>query len=430
MLRGTPTISKNNNGVPNRKKNTYCSRTPSARRRLSTRKKALICKDIGTKTQIRPVCKRGKISHCTRVSENTVPLRMFRKYKEALKEEEEAKQAIKEEKRKKIHDKQVKIERSRIKHDISCKKPKYIPRTRVWNQERCALIPRGQNMATARDTCDSTGIEQCHGTCYFISVMVLLTKLKMIYNHLKQPTKEYADAIKTCRRINRGKCLLAPRPVRHLYMQMRAQRNISLNMNNEQSYEGGYPDLLFKAILVDSKIPFSWLQSPYLTKIGDFSGKVIDFEDKLQFFLDGDTAERPGRVSFIHNGELDTTPLFSIISLKFISRLNQGVPFRSVMIKLRYLIRKFTSIVGGHVNLVGNKVGSYDIHQRHSVAFSVCGTRILMCNWGECDDPMSLHIGFNANANKKLSQVFNVTELFLIFDNGLVQKEKTLKRKK
>jgi hypothetical protein len=358
---------------------------------------------------------------------------MFRKYRAALREEKEAKeqakeerskikrdkQDAKEERRKRIRDKQSKADRARVQR--MCERPKHIPRTRVWNKEQCALIPRGHNRSTARDACDTAGIEQCHGTCYFVSVMVLLTKLKMIYNKLSPATKRYVDSIKTCPRINRPTCVLAPRPVREKYAEMmESKRGEKKEINKEKAFQGGYADILFQAVLADSKIPYSWIQwTGGISGIDGLSNVVVGFERNLRSFLQEadvqaeQSIEKHRKIYSIHDGNLDTTPLYSIISFHFIS----GSVFRSVMIKLRHLVSKFTSIVGGHVNLV-RKGGRY-----HSVAFSVCGTRILMCNWGLCGDPMILR---SIDGKKKLSEMYSVTSVFLIFDNGLVRE--TLKK--
>ena len=247
----------------------YCSLSAKQRHKVSIRAKAELCKGIGTPTQIVPVCKNGRVRSC-RELELSEKYKLARQPRHLIplgyrKNVRNAKEAIREAKREANAREMIRHQErnARLQKEIvaRCTKPRRIAKDRRWDAKHCALIPRNYDRETASSICDRTGITQCQGTCYFVSVMILLTKLKMIYDLLHWQTQKYVDTINTCPRIDAKRCTLAPQKVRKLFVMLDpGQPGASLSAANRSATyaKGGWPGLLLKAILLHSDIPFAW----------------------------------------------------------------------------------------------------------------------------------------------------------------------------
>jgi hypothetical protein len=123
-------------------------------------------------------------------------------------------------------------------------------------------------------------------------------------------------------------------------------------------------------------------------------------------------------------------PVFRLLSVSFNVRATR-LNFGQVIDQLRNLVKQYSAIIGGLLFLTGSQYHRMREQSAHSVAFTVCGTRILMCNWGICADPMTLGAGHHGvdYDDIKLSHVYNVDSVTLISDARLAQPS-DLKRKR
>ena len=361
----------------------------------------------------------GKVTSCKRVSDRLAKQRVRKRLMQIARDARLRNERRLERKKRDAN------ERRRI--EKRCNAPKRIPRDRTWDAKKCLLLPKAHNRATTSDICDPTGIEQCHGTCYFVAVMVLITKLKMLHGLLKEDTQRYADSIKTCPRINRNVCQLAPQAVRKLYFDF-YKRRVATKESNEEvgatAFEGGFDDLLLKAILIDSKVPFVW--SDRLTSTRHFSSVVRRFmEETLAMMTKKDAAEIRGEAF------LNDEKVASFTFLNFTVLPVRDGNFALLVAQLRDLVRRHTGIVGGLFTLTGSSDHKKKATSVHSVAFSVCGGQINMCNWGTCGDPMTLGSGSwgQHDDDDKLSHVYNVTRVTLVVHTPLVVDQHTKPRK-
>lgn len=193
--------------------------------------------------------------------------------------------------------------------------------------------PKHRNKDTG--LCSFQGVEQCHNSCFYVSVMLLLLKLKFIYDVLDEPSRKYVDSIRKCPRIDTDMCSRLPHHIQKEY-----GRKIDI-VNR-----GGYAYEFFKAILNSNNIPYKWVTKK--------SKNLI--------------------VPYVHNS-------FDLVIVQ--SNFPENMDYPSIKKELENVKtnRNKTIHVGGIIKVERIVDGS---HRYHSISYTVCEGSIITCTWGIC----------------------------------------------
>ena len=156
------------------------------------------------------------------------------------------------------------IYRKQINNSFTVEEPLFIrifyPITQFSLEENIKKHLQVNDISTE---CNMTTICQYAGSCWFVTVFMILAKIIPLYNLLKHEHKTFVDGLLLCPRRNMGSyCKLPPPDIWKLYREKhRKHRSIHSYYDSkdsiklDESFEkGGYSYILFKAIMQINKV--------------------------------------------------------------------------------------------------------------------------------------------------------------------------------
>ena len=223
-------------------------------------------------------------------------------------------------------------------------------------------------------SCSKTAIHQTYGSCYMVSVSLLVSKIEPIYNSLGKSSKDYADVFAVSHRptVNASSCKMIPRDIKQRYTSLVASYNASFLHGKSDllgiEQGGGYDQLFLQAILIANGIEYTYHD-------GSASAKYV-----LEMMRDI-TDEKPDVSS---DGKLIVWQHLFTPTIAY-SKLKSVLERASALSKGRLL--------GGTIGVDERDEKKYfNMLEPHVVAFTVCNDRtstdfgkVIVCNVGRCD---------------------------------------------
>jgi len=219
------------------------------------------------------------------------------------------------------------------------------------------------------DECSPDTWDQLGGQCFIAAAFILVAKVPCIRNNVKEETERFlqkrrtALSVRTCERV--------PAKIREIY-----HDEVSLTFRHSPFAEGGDEVTLFKAILMANDINFvfdivgvelEWLRNvqksdnlPIPCIFKEFQGFTDDY---VEYFL---LRRKP--VSIIEEGSVK---IFQFIFSD-----------PSLMVTWGEFMKKMELSPSGKI-----KGGIFDMifeEGYHAAAFTICRSKVLLCNWGRC----------------------------------------------
>ena len=217
-----------------------------------------------------------------------------------------------------------------------------------------------RGMTDEDDECSADTWAHIEGHCYIAAAFVLAAKVPCVRDKLQEPTRKLLGRKTT---IGARFCKRIPDEIGELY-----KRGFK-NYGNSFS--------LFDSILNFNNIERNWgvvkglKWLPNSTDIDeeDFESHLNNFK-KFEGFTDAYINER------IDSSETGVLQMYEISMLQLMLRVHQfGDKLKSTKIK------------GGLINLLSSNKRDRDdtiMHSSHTVAFTMCNKKMLLCNWGKC----------------------------------------------
>lgn len=195
-------------------------------------------------------------------------------------------------------------------------------------------------------------------TCYVAAAFVLALKIKYIQTNLKDHTRDFLNSLLFhCTKIDSHICNNIPKEIRIKYTKA----------YKHPIKSGGSSFDLFQSILIANDINHCWYQiyNVDFNKFPILTPKNIHAHNLFNF-VDIDNADDS---LLIYEFQLDTEGEFLVKHLR--SKIDDVV---SPMVK------------GGIIKLKSKTRKRADGQPKgHSVAFTVCKNKMLLCNYGKCD---------------------------------------------
>jgi hypothetical protein len=245
------------------------------------------------------------------------------------------------------HDKPQKKPRSNSKVALKAN-PQQIqsPRAKAISKQNAYKTP-----PSLSDLCGKDTIEQCHKSCYFVSVMLLVSKLKYIYDRLNSKTKDYVDSIRVCPVANADTCQRIPSEIKKKYNVITKGSTIDVNHGGDSLY-------FLISILFVNNIKFKF--------------------QKLEINVNKDIT----KIEFPKILQKSSLPI-TLLSLR-VNCSDGKILFPYCPKLIEKVISKWNiKVEGGLIRLFNKK--DVAVHKRHVIPFTICEGKVLACNWGRCE---------------------------------------------
>lgn len=193
--------------------------------------------------------------------------------------------------------------------------------------------------------CSFAAPPQCGDSCGPTAVWVLASKIQTLYRQLEPDTRIYIDTLRTCPRVGTDTCARMPRKIREQYQRLSGEKYVA----------GGatYATILFCALLHANDISYSYTRQLY-----DSSPWHVPNSVKGQFAI-------------LNISQYQKQYDEAVRHIQEFSRSHSGV--------------LQGGIIAVHISI--NPYGSENPDSgAHVMPFTMCNHKVLMCNWGECDD--------------------------------------------
>ena len=269
----------------------------------------------------------------------------------------------------------------------------------IWKSDRERDVYRQKILSTINtnpskvpksltDVCSMSTIVQKFDECWYISVVVLVSKA--FYNILNQSTRDFLDIYRQNPMpvSSKGASLLVPWNIANEYRVISSQAVTISRHGIMNMHEGGRYTYFLFAIMNINNIP-------YLHRVMDFDD-ITDI-DVLRKSLKVLKSCKRKIVNDMHEG---TEYAFVLYSVKHMNLTLYD--FDEVLLFLIQLWKKY--LIGGLINV--------DMGEHHTIMFTICEGKAIICNHGECVE--------------KMDQLYNSDAIRSIFSVRLLVQKNTI----
>ena len=142
-----------------------------------------------------------------------------------------------------------------------------------------------------KTSCDTTTICQYGASCWFVSIFLLLIKVKPLYNLLKEDHQKFCDGLLVCQNRMEQYCKLPPKDIWDSYRSKhKKHKSLHRAYDGKNSIQislafniGAFPFLLFKCIMNTNNIYY--LNQNFSYPYGKIFKPNLNFKNNLDTFL-------------------------------------------------------------------------------------------------------------------------------------------------